>query len=191
MFSTTKKKGQLCDVTVVTYGGNHSQMHQIDLLYTLNSHNIECQLYLNKAGKKITGMNSSYKQQHGWIAKTLRWMKEGRPPELTVCDFGYTESQTDRQSRVKRTGHMPVQLQIHSRPCSRGWDPGGKVATAKDGPETLHLLPSSCALITAQTRPACMESGTQPSEVQPTSQPGTELTGKPWTALLLSTGCQI
>ena len=26
-------------------------MHQIDLLYTLNSHNIECQLYLNKAGK--------------------------------------------------------------------------------------------------------------------------------------------
>ena len=84
-----------------------------------------------------------------------------------------------------------MQLQIHSRPSSRGWDPGGKAATAKDGPETLRLLPSSCTLITAQTRPACMESGTQPSEVQPTSQPGTELTGKPWTALLLSAGCQV
>ena len=38
-FSTTKKKGQLCDVTGVMHGGNHSQMHQINLLYTLNNAN--------------------------------------------------------------------------------------------------------------------------------------------------------
>lgn len=103
-------------------------------------------------------MNSSYKQQQDESQKHYATDGRGAAPELTVF-WLYRVLGKAEQSRVKKQDTRLYNSQIH-RLSGRGQDPEERRPLAKMVRNTAFSLPP--ALVTAQTRPACMESGTQP-----------------------------